>query len=997
MTPQEFERLLKPGGSSVMYTAADGMRLAEALAGLDERQRQKLSTTAKATWRELTSGPYSRDKYEFAGLGVLGVGSLADARKVAVEYLSFQEAAAIKLLIDRRPEWIDEWVRHKLEDDYPRLSWRLMRALINAGVCRKPETPGYAASMSGSLMVNFNSQVPLSERLMNDPDLLPDVWRFFEQDVCPFHDGSEWIPALCELSSQGIIDRQRLLDATLDSLFHDVSNAARGGYVRFYRSLRATPEERAARQPVFLELLSHRSSSVVKFALDELTRLDKQNSLDGEAFLASGGSVFALKPKSQPVAALKLAASVANRNTELIPSAISFVSEGLMHDSADVQGQTLSLLERWQDRLHQDHLVEIRERSLGLAATTRKQAETLLASAGSQTASQPNVADPPGVDRVHWLSLVAGLDTHWRRLAGVDDVLEAIECNRLPPPLEFRLLDVPVLTGTEPVHPIQSVDELLDATAHSIEIVESADEIERILDGISRLCDQRPADFELRAAPIIARLEGGPARDALRGLLDPYWVPEFVRRVVRCWLTRQPYNPVIADQMPHSFQHLDYIHAFIDARAEEIARRVQLDRPAPMLSAPTHQSGWLEPCEFVRRLKQFGTFDEFPVADVIQALLRLAPDNRTRALADARELAGDVGRAVRWALGGDDGPVPEDRDWFAVWLAAGRARNPYGELKELASLLPNGDAALAIYPAKYDWQPVQVNDHLTHYRPGGAVDLQMQVNSPDTRSPELSLWPTVALCQLLHGPKWGFTVSWAPSWKAQWLTSIWPLNCESRLAAGAAVLCQRVNAPASSLEPNYIYLMPLLEPDRPWSELAYLACWIALISKDADSRGLGIDCMVQAIDDGRATADQAADVLVRLLPGGWVKLNRVANTLEEIALVSPHHTWWTANLLQGFLARLTEFPRDGHHLLTLLLELLSDLGLPLAPQTTKRLNSIRGGGKAAILIRHLLKLPNTGKSEKLTSALQRALDGRIARAIRWSQPSADSRNRTGRG
>ena len=56
----------------------------------------------------------------------------------------------------------------------------------------------------------------------------------------------------------------------------------------------------------------------------------------------------------------------------------------------------------------------------------------------------------------------------------------------------------PVLDELEAVPPIEHVDELLDAVAHALEAVESSDEAERLIYGISWLCDQRPDDFDRR-------------------------------------------------------------------------------------------------------------------------------------------------------------------------------------------------------------------------------------------------------------------------------------------------------------------------------------------------------------------------------------------------------------------------------------------------------------------------------------------------------------------
>ena len=94
-----------------------------------------------------------------------------------------------------------------------------------------------------------------------------------------------------------------------------------------------------------------------------------------------------------------------------------------------------------------------------------------------------------------------------RETAGVDVALFAIKESTFVPPLCFDPMTLPVLSGLERVEPIESVEGLIDAVAHATEQVDSAIEVERILDGISRLCDQKPDDFDRRVAPLIRRIE----------------------------------------------------------------------------------------------------------------------------------------------------------------------------------------------------------------------------------------------------------------------------------------------------------------------------------------------------------------------------------------------------------------------------------------------------------------------------------------------------------
>jgi hypothetical protein len=67
-------------------------------------------------------------------------------------------------------------------------------------------------------------------------------------------------------------------------------------------------------------------------------------------------------------------------------------------------------------------------------------------------------------------------------------------------------------------------------------------------------------------------------------------------------------------------------------------------------------------------------------SDLLQALLRLAPDGRGEALALAGDLRGEWAAAVRWALGGDARSGRAGQEAGALWIAAGRARAPHADL-----------------------------------------------------------------------------------------------------------------------------------------------------------------------------------------------------------------------------------------------------------------------------------------------------------------------------
>jgi hypothetical protein len=468
------------------------------------------------------------------------------------------------------------------------------------------------------------------------------------------------------------------------------------------------------------------------------------------------------------------------------------------------------------------------------------------------------------------------------------------------------------------------------------------------------------------------------ADDGRRMLFARDGVSESLHQLLMVWL---------AGELPAA-RHIDIaVHKFFDGRLQELMRRVPTGRAQLLLAAPTHQGGWIDPVVFVQRLLElFQNAAEPDQFDLIQAILRLAPDGREQALTAAGNLPGHVGRAVRWVLGSQEGPRHEDSSHTSLWLAAGRSRRPTGALDELPMLKIGRDQPDALMPARYVWKPRETrgtNQRRWNYN-FFLIEIALDPAVPSDGF--VSTWPTVGLHQTNEhwkgSPIWQY--GFLPAWKIDVIAQIWPLCLDPFLVGGIRALVQRVDMPASTLELNHVYLRPWLEPDRPWTELAALAVWIGLISKDVGARTMALDVLIQAVADSRARPRQMSDVLVRMMPGHWVKLNRVADALAEVARLSCAHAWFVAEMLQQFLTDLAELPRNIHFLLSLLSELLTDLGMALAPEARQRLETIQGTSKtakAAAALRNLASQPDPIKLHQAGLALAEA---RIARAKRWA-------------
>ncbi len=166
---------------------------------------------------------------------------------------------------------------------------------------------------------------------------------------------------------------------------------------------------------------------------------------------------------------------------------------------------------------------------------------------------------------------------------------------------------------------IASLDELIDRLTVAVEGLEDAIEFELLLDGLSRLCGQRPDDLQNRLGPLVHRF-----RKVLPGtgpmVTSAFGLPMLLFKPVIAWF--EPESPD-RDMDPGGGE----IIAFLNRRLGRLAERIRKRQSAPLLACPTHRQGWIEAGEFIQRLRWYEQHgQDVEPLDFQQGLLRLAPD-----------------------------------------------------------------------------------------------------------------------------------------------------------------------------------------------------------------------------------------------------------------------------------------------------------------------------------------------------------------------------------
>ncbi len=1004
MTPNELKQLIYQG---------DVDKIAEALANLDSSARSKLSKTAadvfgavddhawyrrqesarakkiKAELLEMGFDPKKmqstlRDARDTAILAVLGCCPLSALKKVdfSFNFSTNDEPqfpqAALKILDDRRPEWMDELVESWLtpnSDSFRKLKWWFLNQMIQKGICQKPAGQDYYHVMVTHAAIDHNSKLQKlaqQELVESDGFLESDVYRIFEYDTDAFaYDWTGWAKFLKQLVDRGMVEREQIIRCAVRASSNRFRQNTLTGLLKFLDSLSITPAEWQANLDELFAFLHNQTSSVVTFAIKKLKELYKSGAIDPENLLQSLPAVFQCPTKGQPKTALTLIQQVAKKHDALIPLAIGAVVQALDHSDSDVQEKALQLLEQWSDRAHPDHAAAIRERYEHLPKVFVSQASQIADSIDGGTSPTQNTSDSsdsPSMQPLSWPSELDAINEPWRTYICLEKFEKTLKQPVFPPSLKFEIHQVPVLSALKPVTPIRDHVELIDRVAHAIESVDDAMEAELILDGISRL-GAVSTDMGKIATPVGKRLNKYFAMGDPQGIAsakDSAQTEQLLRFVLK---VPEPKRNKEDLEFIFAPSELDLPHAqFYAARIVELTSQLQTNPPGPLLSAPTHQRGWIDPLVFAKRVaERIRSGSEIGKIDFLLALLRLAPENRDDAI---QELPDDDSSWIQLALFACNRPAQqidglENCDIVHLHIAA-HARTKSVDDSEL--------------------QRLGLDPKIQHGGPPVQIDAAAFVKNQK----KVNRFKTITSHKILNklyftGGKyneWGYSV-----WRTQMNAWNSKRSNDHYLAYAAAELRGRINDNSLVSEPMHAFFEELFEEDRVWNSMAHLVATLGLIGKSSDAKGQAIDALIISIEDGRADANVLGQIVAAVFNRGLGVPKRLADSLTEICRVSSLHTWFATLTVEPLIASFKNLPTGAADVMELYLNGLLELDLAAPANVIEVCNNIKGSSKSAKVAKRIVAVDGRAHSPKRDEAKSMALQSRLARAQRWQNAS----------
>jgi hypothetical protein len=947
MTPDELQALVLAGTVGP---------LVEALAPLGEDARRVLAKRAFQLFQAANDSERKTDLSKMMGdaggpasqnaeLAVVACCNGTTARRM--QLFSLQHEGMLAVLLARRPAWIDGWIKHHIEKRWvPGNWWLIVRGLVRAGIASKPAPATYINLMvNGIAWLNWRNgaeHVPIGTLLLEDKDLLEtEIWQLFETEHRAFakdrvagsnrpENHETWTVALIRLAKAGHLDRARLIDAALNGMASGLKSLAIGGIVNFAEALQISTAELSTRQAMLCLLLANQTGTAVSFALQGLNRLEKAKLLDRDRLLEVIEPVLLFPKRLQANAAIALLTRIAKHDATRRPQCLLAAARALSNASDDVQRRATELIEAYP--ANSDGLVkESVGAQIGSVAPTIRDRLAALSKDGDDPRDLFPYADF-GVIESRVAQLPAKVIQRW----GIKQAIDGWRAGNGAPAWR-RVASEEI--DYQPVVPIASPDELLEVIAVAIESVSGADEIERLIDGMARFADRRP---DSKVAETIFKRMLAPT--SIKGLTSSLGVPPEFVKLVRSWfgvdLTagRDFYEP----------------ESWWTARFEPHLSALREGRAWQPLSTPTHAGGWIDPRVWVTRLR--ASADSINDSDAIQSMLRLAPFGRAEAREALEGMAGAWRRLAEYALGGECRAGMADDFRSPLWVAAGRSRQPAGDLKDLHMLLGVSNVPDALCESRFNLEKKKI-DKAGRYRQYNSESTFLPLDASFDGNVEARMYD---IPQCMFYPRKTtrqfFSLEWVGAWVIEWKSQIWPTNPRGFFYWGINRMLQRFEASSSGYEPNYVYVEALRPHQRSLGDIEYMALAIACMSGEQEVRRSAGEVLIQAGIEGRLDARLFSTTLNELYVKGWFSISRLATTLGVAGRDSPQTARVVVDTILAFIAHQGALPKGAHDVLDVLYQQSHRLGISVPEAFKKQLVDQQGGTKTRRLSKDLLDL-----------------------------------------
>jgi len=990
----------------LIYTA-EGEELVKRMLQLSEEHRKKLATTAKTEYEKLlriadTESAERREKLsrklvsdlerleilskdteveaflqgltlDNAILAVLGCGSKTDAKRIQFWRADFSLDIVCKLLLERRPEWIGEWLEHNLNQDFSGVDWDLVSFCIKNDLCSRLDSDQYIEAMISGIENTWGDSAKDSVFTAlgkNDWLFEYEIWRIFEVDSWCFEKykgdagDDSWRQALIKISIEKPEYKSRLLKKSLEGLFTSQKNPVHQGFIHFYNGFEINTSERKSLEVLYMSLLTSNKTFVVAFALKQLELLFLDDQLDNDSFFANTQRILSGDVKGQQKKCLKIYGKILKDHPDCYDRYLSIVAASLCTSNVDMQEKFIEILLANITKLTEQQFEVITNMSSFIPASLKVIFNKLVNEDVEVSLEiEDNVSDKIEI-LTNRVSLLSSGELETVGLQDFKATKEDLLSGTFHDNVNARFEVAPF----EPVSHVDSIEELVELVGSALEICEDSNDFERILDGISRFNQQKIEGFSLLTDSIRSRLEKKPSEQGVCSLR--FGVYELNRLILR-WVAGHE-NIGEDDFYSESAQGFC---CFLKNRVEEVKLRVLNKVESPLLSMPTHPFGFIAPEALIERLDFYlGNDIPVPHCDFQQALLRLSNAGLAEDKVQEALIASDsiYRRLIGFAMGGCCRFDSLSAELQPLWFVAAKARQLIdGDVGESAGFTLGEKQAQLLGNQEFSWEMVE------------------RKSASFYSGEEISFGKTLALLMNGREMEWApgseFLSCWTSKMHLQYLHRLWvreyassnPLDLEVLFANGVRDLQELIDKGAITDTQLFALFEPFLLGYRNITETALRLIFLGLVSKNNDTQMAAIEAAIKLIEDEKLSVDSIIKVSLLLTAEGMVKQLRLNAAMTEISVVSNRHSFWVVEYIESYIKRLDHWPSSSHLLLELLLEQYHQLKCSPGKEICEKLTLNKGSSKLAKASIQIRKLDYSHQSPLLLADICKRVEQRL--------------------
>ncbi len=427
----------------------------------------------------------------------------------------FQSMTSI--LKERRPDWLNSLVDYLLRQA-PGRFWPFVRLLEREALIETQDSEQYYVGMVQ--LVSAHPPDYVFNFMQLDQILLKDrLWDLFACQHSSVRDrfhAHAWFPILLHLVDAGLLDRVKVIDAMIKLW---LSRKERGRFAtspdfmsNLYEKFNPTEKEEIALLPVYISMLSNPRVDIIKFAQDKLK--DKIKHVDPHEFIKQAANAFSVKGKEIPLRSMKLLREIVRNDPGSRKESVNCLLQALDHDSSDVRSKAFDLIEEFTDKDQDIHneVSTILRAKVGELGSLKSRVETWLQVSDSESqcekkskASVKAIAkvSAPKHENVEAFSRsrLSEPDQHFQNTCHFAELLDIVEgkCDLiLALGLDLRDQKIPRLFPENAIQPIDNLDDLIYALLQVLHSKASGDDLERVVDGMARLFNERPQELAQR-------------------------------------------------------------------------------------------------------------------------------------------------------------------------------------------------------------------------------------------------------------------------------------------------------------------------------------------------------------------------------------------------------------------------------------------------------------------------------------------------------------------